>query len=244
MIRNSISLYMITLMWWCTGLESHSQVAVSGYLEAGHTSNLEGYAAVSILPAYQYKQISAEIGFSALPSRNRETFINGLYLQGAYEFHIKDRSLVTQLKYLWKPVSNEIREINLAVAADFSLDHWYFLLGNNFRRYGFRKSYRESQGYDRDESTITEPWNLMYTVTFQIFPPEHNWNLSGSITNIDYFIFEQETNPMVNIKGTFRPVSNIDLFLESWYKSAGFFNIQVNYYGFFFRFGVTWTIGV
>jgi len=234
----------VILVWFGMFINGHSQVQLSGTIAAGHTSNLGAFGSYAFMADYRYGQIGARFGISALPSSSREIFLNGIYIQGEYLFQIRERPLTVQAKYLWKPVSHEIREMDIAIALDYSLDHWYFLLGNNYRRYGLRKSFREAHGYDRSESSITEPWNLMYTVSYKVFPPEHVWNLSASFTNIDFFQMAQETNPMFNLKGLYTPRPGLDLTLESWYMSAGLFNIQVDYYGFFFRIGIVWTIPV
>jgi hypothetical protein len=225
-------------------MQGQSQVALSGLFAAGHSSNLGGYTSWSFLSSYRYDRVMADGGLALLPSKNREPLWQGIYLQGGYALRMKKRPLPIQAKYLWNKVSTEIHEMNLAITADYSLDHWYFLLGNNYRWYGFKKSYRESNGFSREDAIIKEPWNLLYTISFRVFPPGHNWNIAGSITNTDFFIMAQETNPMFNLKGTFSPKPGVDLFLESWYKSAGLFNIQVDYYGFFFRFGFLWNIPV
>lgn len=235
-------LFVIIFFWYGLVSQCFGQMHLSGIIDAGHTTSLGAYGSCSLMADYRYDRIGVRFGISALPSSKRETFLNGIYIQGEYVFRVIDRPLTLKAKYLWKPISDEIREMNLAMAVDYALEHWYFLLGNNYRRYGLRSSYRKSHGYDRSESTITEPWNLMYAVSYQVFASGHKWNLSGTVTNIDYFHMAQETNPMFKLKGTYKPKSRLDLFVESWYKNAGLFNIQVNYYGFFFRFGVEWNI--
>jgi hypothetical protein len=68
------------------------------------------------------------------------------------------------------------------------------------------------------------------------------WNIGFSFTNIDYFIINQETNPVINLQGKYDVSKSLTLFLESWYKSSGAFNLSVNSFGFFFRTGVLWKI--
>jgi hypothetical protein len=40
----------------------------------------------------------------------------------------------------------------------------------------------------------------------------------------------------------YKPKSNLTLYLDTWYKQSGVFNINANYFGYFFRGGVKWDI--
>jgi hypothetical protein len=69
------------------------------------------------------------------------------------------------------------------------------------------------------------------------------WNIYLNLSNFERFIIEQEINPMLNLGFTWQKEQNAPkLFADIWYQTAGFNNIRVNYFGWFFRTGVKWEI--
>jgi hypothetical protein len=63
------------------------------------------------------------------------------------------------------------------------------------------------------------------------------------VTNFDYFLVQQETNPMVRLTGHFRISDAAKIQSSLWYQGAGMLNIHANHYGFYFRTGVVWQVG-
>jgi hypothetical protein len=47
---------------------------------------------------------------------------------------------------------------------------------------------------------------------------------------------------MANIRFDYKLNEPINLYSEFWYKSTGFFNIRVNYFGTLFRIGMLWKL--
>ncbi len=218
------------------------QPAVSGYAEIGNSPVLGTFGTFAMIPEYKVHGLAVETGISLLGSGQKETLLDAVMLRGSYAFSVKQNPLGLALGYIWKQPSTELRETNIYLSVDYGLKHWYFLLGNNFRTYRLSGNYREEQGFSREDSRIRESWNLMYRVSFSVNAPQKSWNLITTITNVDYFLIEQETNPLFNLRGLYKPRQDLVLFMEAWYKTSGMLNIQVNHYGFQFRFGVTWDI--
>jgi len=89
--------------------------------------------------------------------------------------------------------------------------------------------------------TCATGW-LLYLLGYYLKPQEHNWNVGINVTNIDYYLLNQSTNPLFYLQGEYRPTERMSLFAEAWYKSAGAFNISVNYFGYLFRSGLLWKL--
>jgi len=82
----------------------------------------------------------------------------------------------------------------------------------------------------------------MYLIGYNLKPIDHDWNVGITITNVDHFIINQETNPVFYLHGKYQVSKPLTLFGEWWYKSAEAFNISVNHFGFFFRTGLVWKV--
>ena len=82
----------------------------------------------------------------------------------------------------------------------------------------------------------------MYKGILWLKPMEHQWNLGGSMTNYDYFLIQQETNPMLTALFQYNINLNWRLYSELWYQGAGMLNLASNYYGFYFRAGFRWQL--
>jgi len=69
-----------------------------------------------------------------------------------------------------------------------------------------------------------------------------NWNVGIGITNRDYFVINQASNPMFYLDGKYIIQSRLTLFAEMWLLNAGVMNISANNYGSFLRTGILWNI--
>ncbi|MCD6597395.1 MAG: hypothetical protein J7L04_06895, partial [Bacteroidales bacterium] len=119
--------------------------------------------------------------------------------------------------------------------------HFIIRIGTNFKTYALNK--KAISNYEIDTDTkIKENWNLMYSFSYYLKSFDNLWNVGISITNFDYFIINQETNPVFNLNAWYKPGTPLKLFIETWYKSSGAFNLSVNYFGFFVRTGIIWNI--
>jgi hypothetical protein len=83
---------------------------------------------------------------------------------------------------------------------------------------------------------------MMYDATYVLKSYESRWNLSGTFTNYDRFIIQQENNPMFNLRFDYKTSARFSLYSEVWYRPAGLMVIRVTYYGMFVRLGLLWKI--
>ena len=222
--------------------KAQSNVHLSTYIDVGENNVSEGfYLKTAILGTYQWGKYFLNAGsqFNLIYSGSK--VFTGSKIIGGREFSIKNFDFEIHGLFMYNSISENIFETNWGVLATIDRKHFHYQLGTNFRTYQATKNARKEFDPDSDYK-IHENWNLMYLIGYNLKPDDHNWNVGITITNIDHFLISQETNPMIRLHGSYQISDPILLYAESWYKSAGAFNISVNYFGFFFRTGLIWKI--
>ncbi len=213
-----------------------------GYVDMGSNNVSEGLTLkTAALVQYQFGRNSIEAGLQLdLKSDNSHVF-SGYSLSYSRNLQVKEFPFQLQGFCIWTPYSGLLRETNWGILLSGSKNHFSLQLGNEFRSIVFTQRATELYGYSKDDR-IRENWNLVYTIEFHMKPVEYQWNIGLAVTNMDHFLMNQETNPFFRIRGQYGLGSTLDLFMDAWYKSAGAFNLSVNYFGFFIRTGVAWGI--
>jgi hypothetical protein len=168
-------------------------------------------------------------------------FLSAASMEIGREVSIRNIPFEIEGLFHYSRFSELLYEYNIGLLGNVKLDHFDFRLGTHFRTYGITWDAAEEYNIDSNKR-IHENWNLMYMVAYRLKPPDHEWNVSLSVTNIDHFIIEQETNPVLFLRGEYRVSDKLNVFSELWYKTAGSFNLSVNYFGFFLRTGIVWDI--
>ena len=84
----------------------------------------------------------------------------------------------------------------------------------------------------RDAAKFHENFNMMYSIGYSIKPTDDGWNAGLAITNFDSFIIEQGVNPALRLRGLYKPGSQVCLYAEAWYLTAGLLNLSMNHFGF------------
>ena len=231
-----------SVLFFMSGINLLAQPRVTAYIDLGQTSVSNGlFIKTAGLAHYKFGKNIVETGFQLdFKSNNKNTF-SGYNIKASRELRIKDFPFEVQGFYIWTPFSDILRETNWGVVLNMKRDHFVMRIGTNFRTFAFTQ--KAINHYDIETSSkIHENWNLIYSFGYYIKSLDNNWNIGLSVTNIDYFIINQETNPVFYLRALYTLNSPISLFAESWYKSAGAFNLSVNYFGFFFRTGILWDI--
>jgi len=242
-MRNINVIYLIiTLIGLIISENLEAQFLFSSYIDAGENNVSDGlYVKTSVLGAYQFASTKIEAGSQFDLKSASSNFYTGTNLKVSQEFMIKGFQFEIQGLLLYNTFSDLIHESDLGIQVNIERRHFTYKLGTEFRTYhitqeAFEKYYIESN------KKLHENWNLMYLVGYNLNPIDDIWNIGISITNIDHFIINQETNPMIYLQGKYKVSLPLTLFAESWYKSAGALNISANYFGFFFRAGVLWEL--
>jgi hypothetical protein len=217
-----------------------AQFDMSAYLDGGENNVSEGfYMNTAVIGGYQYEKFSvvAGAGFDLIsPASN--VFTNVMFMPSR-TCMINNFQFETQGLFMYNRFSEIVHEINWGALINIKKQHFTWKLGTEFRTYHITQD--ACDNYDIESNrNLHENWNMMYMIDFLLKPREHVWNISLALTNLDYFLINQEANPMFRIRGKFDITPSFVMFSEAWYKSAGAFNISVNYFGFFIRTGITW----
>lgn len=235
----------ILLLLFLTGLNLMAQPLVWVYTDIGQNNVSDGiYWKAAGFGKYQYDSYFVETGFQVDIKSSNENILSGYSIKGVRRFFIKDFPLDFQGFFMWKPLSGIFTETNWGMVLNHKRNRIDMNLGSGFRT--FAKTKKAIAEYNIDPATkVRENWNLLYSFGCYLKPMVNNWNIGLAVTNIDHFILNQETNPVFYLRSLYdfnHSGMPLSLFVESWYKSAGAFNLSVNYFGFHFRTGLVWNI--
>jgi hypothetical protein len=223
-------------------LKAQSNAHFSVYVDTGENNASDGFfVKTSGIGSYQFRKTRLEGGCQFdLKSRSTNT-LTGSTLMVSREFLIKEFSFEAQGLFMYNSFSKFVHESNWAIVFKTHFQHFSYKLGVNFRTFKVTKKAISDFDIDKNKS-LHEKWNLMYLVRYNLKPSNYKWNIGISLTNIDHFIINQETNPEFYLHGKYDLTKKLTLLTEVWYKSAGALNISVNYFGFFVRTGIIWKI--
>jgi hypothetical protein len=191
---------------------------------------------------YTFNKTIFKVGarFDILDQTSLNRFVSGLDLIVSHKIPLKKMALNINGQYFINLFSKIITEHNWALYGQLKTAHFEWVAGLHFRAIKLNDRYRDLFG--NDNTTIYELWNLIYKIKYSLKTEESKWNLGIGITNRDYFVINQASNPMIYLDGKYKIKSQLTLFAEIWLLKAGVMNISANYYGSFLRAGVLWNI--
>lgn len=221
-----------------------AQIALQSHIDVGENNVSEGvFIKYAIRSSYVFHDYSVEAGMQFDLHSNNPNALTGIDIIGSRELAIKNFPFDVKGFFFLNRFSDVLYETNWGFRIETrKLKHFLFEIGTDFRTYTINKAAREEYDIIKSDSKIRENFNLIYVVTAYIKPQVNDWNVGLSVTNIDYYLINQSTNPVFNLQATWRLKSNLTLYLETWYKQAGIFNINADYFGYFFRGGIIWEI--
>ena len=232
---------LIALMY---GMNLSAQPQITAYTEIGTNCISDRFFIKTAgLAAYQFRNNNIEAGLQTDLKSNNEKIASGYEVSLSRRFFIRNYPFEVQSFFILTPFSNLFHATNLGFLTKMRRNHFAIQAGTNFRTYVYHNS-RINEYESSTTSKIRETWNLMYSFSYYLKPVDHWWNIGLSITDIDHFNINQETNPFWILGTSCKLRSNLRLYGETLYKSAGAFNLHVNYFGFYFRTGLIWNINL
>jgi len=199
------------------------------------------YIRSAFLESYEFGNYELKAGIQTNLINGNNITLSGYRIDGSRKFGIKNTLLELNGFWLWTSSSKILQETNYGCYIAVKRKHFDMQIGTNFRTYGFRRKAIENGEFGSNATKIHENFNLMYSFGYNLKPNYHRWNVGFTLTNIDNFLINQETNPYTNLKGYYKVSSHIRLFAEAWYKTAGALNMNLNYFGFLIRGGIVWN---
>ena len=221
-----------------------AQVRLETYMDIGRNNVSEGAFVKNIfMGSYQYRKYTFEAGLQIdLISINPRT-VTGLEVACSRELLVKDFPFSVKGYFMLNRFSDLLYETNWGLLFETRRpDHFIFELGTNYKAFNINSDAREEYNMESTGRSLDENFNLIYVVTAFLKPHSSAWNIGLSCTNLDYFVISQPTNPVFNLQTMYRLKPGLTIFLETWYKQAGIFNINANYFGYFFRGGIKWEL--
>jgi hypothetical protein len=241
MIRWIIVLFSMALIGLNPALKA--QNSLEAYLDIGNNQLSEGfYSQISNFGCFEKTKWGIQAGYQLGLVQPQDVIFNSWCLNPYGKIKFENILLDLGGEYLWTAISQDLRETNWIVSARTTLNHWQLGFGTSFRTYRLSRKAANDDEQPYPGNRITEKWNMMYDATYLLKPYENRWNLSGTFTNYDRFIIQQENNPMFNLRFDYKTSARLSLYSELWYKPAGLMAIRVTYYGMFMRLGMSWEI--
>jgi hypothetical protein len=217
------------------------QFSINTYTENGISNVSEGfYCNAALQPAYTYKNYKVEAGILCGISSVSERFFKSFYAGASAQIFIKKIHFCVEGGYISSYPSKELRESNYLGLLGYISKHFTLKLGYNYRTYKFSNKTIRDLGIP--DNRVHEPFNIMYRLSYNVKKEDSKWNLETAISNYDYCYIQQTTNPMLDIKFTYKPVENLTLFSETLYKNAGILNLSANYFALSVKTGIVWEL--
>lgn len=219
-----------------------AQLKTAFYTDWGKTNVSEGlFIKTALLGQYTKNDFTLSAGIQTDVINPYQKIFTGAHIHFSRAYDYKQLRFEPELFYLLNSISSLLNEHNAGVLVGLKKNHFSFKAGTHFRNYRIRSRAAQDYGIEENRSLL-ENWNFLYLVKYTVMPDDNHWNAGISVTNIDYFLISQETNPEFSIYGNLKVSDAFTIFSEAWYKPAGAFNISVNYFGFFIRTGIIWQI--
>ncbi len=236
------TLYLAILIALLQNTPAFAQWQSSLHADLGANNVSEGvFIRMADVAGYRFGNNIIEAGIQVDLMSNRDVFFSGFLVKATREFMIRNRPISVTGLYAFTPFSSLMHEINRGVVASLIHKQFHFELGTGFRTYAYNKKARDQYSIDQN-ARITEKWNTLYTISYHLKSADHPWNISLAVTNQDYFIVQQETNPILKLSGICNLDDRFSVFLDAFYQQAGLFNINIHYFGFYIRPGIVWHI--
>ncbi len=241
---NILKCFLLILIMFASVYGVKAQTELQTFVDIGKNNASNGVYIKNVhRGSYQYHQYRMEGGLQFDILSNNPNVLTGIDIIVSRKFLIKDFPFDIKGFFMLNRFSDLMYETNWGVRIDTrKLEHFLFELGTNFKTYAINSAAREKYNINKSDSKLRENFNLIYTITAYLKPHNNDWNAGLSFTNIDYYIINQSTNPFFNLQMKYKIKPNLILYMDSWYKQAGVFNISANYFGFFFRGGVKWQL--
>ncbi len=220
----------------------NAQIKLQTFLDVGENNASEGVFIKNVYRgSYSYEKYSIDAGLQFDLYGSNPNVLTGFDITGSRAFSIKKFPFNVRGFFILNRFSDLLYDTNWGLKINtIKMQHFLIEVGTNFKSYAINAEAREKYNIDKSRSKLRENFNLIYTISVYVKPHDNDWNIGLSITNVDYYIINQSTNPVINLQTKYKPKSNLTMFLDSWYKQAGILNIYANYFGYFFRGGIIW----
>ena len=78
---------------------------------------------------------------------------------------------------------------------------------------------------------VSEPFNLLYRLSFNVRPSTSRWNAGGGVSNYTLYEFERMWQPYIFVGGLYRISDSLSVNAEVTVKPTGMFHLVASFYG-------------
>jgi len=220
-----------------------AQSGLSVYTDLGRNNVSQGiFIKSATIGYYKVGKVKMETGFQINLKDSKKNGISGYGIILSRKLIIKGIPFELKGFFVRTTPSAILCETNWGPLLKLRHNHFGIEVGTNFRTYSINDQAISEYKVDKNASKVHEVYNLMYSFSYYLKPTDESWNVGLSVTNIDHFIINQETNPVFNLYGIYKLNSPVCFFVQTCYKYAGVTNLELNHFGFFVRTGILWNI--
>lgn len=232
-------------------IPGYSQFAESAYIDIGSSQVSSGaYMRAASITGYRIKNYEMQLGLQTMFGSAERKVFSGMFADVSGDYLIKGFSINANIFFRHNPFSDLVSETNFGLMVRHSWDHIEMHLGYHSRIYSLKKDEVDQGDLEDPDLRIYEWRNFMYKGILWLRPrtvllteqPDRHWNAGAALTNFDYFLIQQETNPILQGMFYYKLNPTWILYGECWYQGAGMLNLSANYYGFYIRTGFRWQI--
>jgi hypothetical protein len=238
---NSRSLFIFFLSSICLGASGQDNFCL--YNNVGKNNVSDGlYIKSAIIGSCKFRKTTLETGIEADLKNNNHKGFSGYTLDISRVLMNKNTTLELRGFGIFTYPSEILMESNLGALIKMCHRRFKMELGTDFRTYYLRHNAVDDYVGANSSMKIREIYNIIYSFNYFVNPTDEKWNLGLTVTNIDHFIINQETNPFININGFYKLSEPVTVYAQAWYKCAGVTNLELDHFGYFFRTGIIWNI--
>jgi len=222
----------------------NAQLEFSTYLDAGKNNVSEGFFLhTAVTGTYCIGKYSIQGGYQANLINPDSKIRSAGSMIVSRQFLLKNSAIKLEGIYMNNRFSEFVREENWAVFLEIQQKHFRIGAGTNIRVYSIPKSAFESLENSSNDR-LSEYWNLMYFIGYNVKPVNSKWNLGVNLTNVDRFMINQETNPGFKLDARYNFPHDLTVYTEAWLQRSGAFNLIINQFGYLIRLGVLWYLNI
>lgn len=230
-------------LFFLISLTATSQISSSVYIDFGRNNVSQGNYIKSVaLINYGMRKTTFEGGLQTNIKNNIKAGFSGFTMNASQKITLLKLPFEIKGFYTITNPVGILKETNWGGQIMMFRKHFDLSAGVDFKSFRFSTSTENDPYIKRPGQKIHEVYNIAYSVSYHLNPYSKNWNIRLTITNIDNFSINQETNPEINLTGLFRLRSNVSFYVQGWYEPAGLTNMVPDNFGFYLRTGITWNI--
>ena len=243
-VLNNLKYLLSVLMIIIVVHSMDAQLELESFIDIGENNVSEGtYIKNAYRSNYQYKKYNIQAGIQFDIKSSNPNALTGIDFIGSRKFLIKNFSFDAKGFFMLNRFSDLLFETNYGIKLETKkLKNILFVVGTNFKTYTINATTRKEYDIDKSNSKLNEDFMVMYLVSIYLKAHDSDWNIGFSLTNFDYYKIDQLVHPLVNLQMKYQLKPNLTLYLDSWYRRSGIFNISANHFGYFFRGGIKWKI--